>query len=123
MSAARKFNLISVEDFLAGELVSTIKDPAGGSVRIGIVGKYVELEDSYKSLREALTHAGVANNLAILVDIDILAHVVHGAVVGLERGERLVVMGLNGAGKTSLMRILAEQTEADADFLFYGNDL
>ena len=32
----------------------------------------------------------------------------------LERGERLVVMGLNGAGKTSLMRILAEQTEADS---------
>ncbi len=49
------------------ELVSTIKDPTGGSVRIGIVGKYVELEDSYKSLREALTHAGVANNLRVNV--------------------------------------------------------
>ncbi|MCV4860921.1 CTP synthetase, partial [Escherichia coli] len=35
------------------ELVSTIKDPSGGSVKIAIVGKYVELEDSYKSLREA----------------------------------------------------------------------
>src|SRR6186713_427397 len=33
------------------ELVSTIKDPGAGSVRIAIVGKYVELEDSYKSLR------------------------------------------------------------------------
>jgi CTP synthase len=50
------------------ELVSTIKDPTGGTVRIAIVGKYVELEDSYKSLREALTHAGVANNLRIVVD-------------------------------------------------------
>ncbi len=49
------------------ELVSTIKDPTGGSVKIGIVGKYVELEDSYKSLREALTHAGVANNLRVNV--------------------------------------------------------
>ncbi len=49
------------------ELVSTIKDPTGGSVRIAIVGKYVELEDSYKSLREALTHAGVANNLRVNV--------------------------------------------------------
>ncbi len=48
-------------------LVSTIKDPTGGSVRIAIVGKYVELEDSYKSLREALTHAGVANNLRVNV--------------------------------------------------------
>ncbi len=49
------------------DLVSTIKDPSGGSVRIAIVGKYVELEDSYKSLREALTHAGVANNLRVNV--------------------------------------------------------
>src|SRR5215218_6496330 len=49
------------------ELVSTIKDPSGGNVKIAIVGKYVELEDSYKSLREALTHAGVANNLRVNV--------------------------------------------------------
>jgi CTP synthase len=49
------------------ELVATVRDPAAGSVTIGIVGKYVELEDSYKSLREALTHGGVANNLRVNV--------------------------------------------------------
>ncbi|HLA94372.1 MAG TPA: CTP synthase, partial [Pyrinomonadaceae bacterium] len=49
------------------ELVSTIKDPSSGAVKIAIVGKYVELEDSYKSLREALTHAGVANDLRVNV--------------------------------------------------------
>jgi CTP synthase len=49
------------------KLVSTIKTPSSGSVRIGIVGKYVELEDSYKSLREALTHAGVANDIKVNV--------------------------------------------------------
>ncbi|MEJ7848500.1 MAG: CTP synthase [Pyrinomonadaceae bacterium] len=49
------------------KLVSTIKDPSEGTVKIAIVGKYVELEDSYKSLREALTHAGVANNLRVNV--------------------------------------------------------
>ncbi|HEX8290479.1 MAG TPA: CTP synthase, partial [Pyrinomonadaceae bacterium] len=47
------------------ELVATIRDPSKGSVTVGIVGKYVELEDSYKSLREALTHGGVANNLKV----------------------------------------------------------
>ncbi len=47
------------------ELVSTIKEPGAGETSIAIVGKYVELEDSYKSLREALTHGGVANNLRV----------------------------------------------------------
>lgn len=47
------------------ELVSTVKEPLGGETTIAIVGKYVELEDSYKSLHEALTHGGVANNLRV----------------------------------------------------------
>src|SRR5947209_8933905 len=47
------------------ELVNTIREPLGGETSIAIVGKYVELEDSYKSLREALTHGGVANNLRV----------------------------------------------------------
>ncbi len=46
-------------------LVATIRKPSGGKASIAIVGKYVELEDSYKSLREALTHGGVANNLRV----------------------------------------------------------
>ncbi|HJT28067.1 MAG TPA: CTP synthase [Pyrinomonadaceae bacterium] len=46
-------------------LVATIREPSGGEAKIAIVGKYVELEDSYKSLREALTHGGVANNLRV----------------------------------------------------------
>ncbi len=47
------------------ELVSTIREPLSGATSIAIVGKYVEFEDSYKSLREALTHGGVANNLKV----------------------------------------------------------
>jgi CTP synthase len=35
------------------------------TVRIGIVGKYVEYEDSYKSLNEALYHGGLANQLRV----------------------------------------------------------
>src|SRR5204863_8773285 len=46
-------------------LVSTIREPSGGTASVAIVGKYVELEDSYKSLREALTHGGVANNVRV----------------------------------------------------------
>ena len=47
------------------KLVDTIREPSAGETAIAIVGKYVELEDSYKSLREALTHGGVANNLRV----------------------------------------------------------
>ncbi len=34
-------------------------------VNIAIIGKYVELKDAYKSLDEALTHGGIANNLNV----------------------------------------------------------
>src|SRR5579884_181434 len=37
-------------------------------VSIGIVGKYVEYEDSYKSLKEALLHGGLAHNLRVNLD-------------------------------------------------------
>jgi CTP synthase len=36
-----------------------------GSVRIGIVGKYVHLKDTYKSLHEALIHGGLENQVTI----------------------------------------------------------
>jgi CTP synthase len=49
------------------QLVATVRQPSAGETKIAIVGKYVELEDSYKSLREALTHGGVANNLRVVV--------------------------------------------------------
>jgi CTP synthase len=37
-------------------------------VRIGMVGKYVDLTESYKSLSEALTHAGMHNKCRVIVD-------------------------------------------------------
>ncbi len=36
-----------------------------GSVRIAIVGKYVQLEDAYKSIAEALTHGGIQNRVKV----------------------------------------------------------
>jgi CTP synthase len=52
------------------DLVSRTKSPRH-HVRIGIVGKYVDFPDSYKSLNEALTHGGIANGARVeLVYID-----------------------------------------------------
>jgi CTP synthase len=46
-------------------LVQQIKNPRG-EVIIGIVGKYVSFEDSYKSLNEALTHGGFGNEVRVV---------------------------------------------------------
>ena len=46
------------------ELVDRCYNPKD-EVKIGIVGKYVEYEDSYKSLKEALVHGALAHNLKL----------------------------------------------------------
>jgi CTP synthase len=49
-----------MEDWNA--LLERVHNPMD-EVSIGVVGKYVELEDAYKSLREALIHGGLVHNL------------------------------------------------------------
>ncbi|WP_374034967.1 CTP synthase [Bdellovibrio bacteriovorus] len=45
-------------------LVKILGNPSH-TVKIGVVGKYVDLKESYKSLHEALVHGGVANNARV----------------------------------------------------------
>jgi len=62
------------------EIVHRVYNPKA-EVTIGIVGKYVEYEDSYKSLKEALVHGALAHNLKLQVNwIE---------AEGLEAGERV----------------------------------
>jgi CTP synthase len=49
------------------DLLDRMRHPAS-EVRIGVVGKYVQLEDAYKSLREALGHGGLAHNVRTVVE-------------------------------------------------------
>jgi CTP synthase len=49
------------------EIVNRIYKPEG-RVTIAIVGKYTHLPDCYKSLAEAMTHGGIANNVGIDLD-------------------------------------------------------
>ncbi|MEO8087852.1 MAG: CTP synthase [Bacteroidota bacterium] len=44
-----------------------LKNPVN-EVRIGLVGKYIELKDAYKSIAEAFIHAGVANECKVNVE-------------------------------------------------------
>ena len=45
-------------------MVHTLQNPRG-EVTIAIVGKYVDLTESYKSLNEALTHGGISNTTQV----------------------------------------------------------
>ncbi len=47
-------------------IVSRIKNPSK-TVEIAVVGKYLELKDAYKSLMEAITHGGIANDAHVRV--------------------------------------------------------
>ena len=49
------------------ELVDRLHNPQG-EVRIAVVGKYVQLEDAYKSLREALLHGGLAHQYKTVLE-------------------------------------------------------
>ncbi len=49
------------------ELLERIRHPQG-EVRIAVVGKYVQLEDAYKSLREALIHGGLAHKQRTVIE-------------------------------------------------------
>jgi CTP synthase len=66
------------------DLVERLRHPAG-EVTIGIVGKYVEYQDSYKSLNEALAHGGIANNLKV--------NIVWVEAEGLETGDCAAQLG------------------------------
>ena len=55
-------DLTSWNNFLAKH-----KNPKS-EVTIGLIGKYVELQDSYKSILEAFTHAGAANKVKVNVE-------------------------------------------------------
>ncbi len=59
------------EDLSGWEHVVEVVTGAEKTVRIAVVGKYIELSDSYKSVDEALIHGGVANDVRVeLVKID-----------------------------------------------------
>jgi CTP synthase len=46
------------------DFVKKVKNPAN-SVKIGLIGKYVELHDSYKSINESIVHAGAVNDCKV----------------------------------------------------------
>lgn len=48
-------------------MVDTLITPPQGTVEIAVVGKYIGLRDSYKSIYESLTHGGIANKVKVKI--------------------------------------------------------
>ncbi len=65
---AKKLHLPPREPNLTAwrNVVETIKHP-DREVEIAVVGKYIEMQDSYKSIYEAIAHAGIANKARVKV--------------------------------------------------------
>lgn len=47
------------------KMLSTVLHPLKGEVEVAVVGKYISLRDAYKSIYEALAHAGIANSAKV----------------------------------------------------------
>jgi CTP synthase len=87
-------------------------------VRIGIVGKYVDLTESYKSLNEALVHAGVANNCQVILDHIDAEKLESGQNVELDSMDGVVVPGgFGGRGIEGKIRAVQLVREKNIPFL------
>jgi len=74
-------------------VVERVKNP-DSEVRIAVVGKYMQVKDSYKSLSEALAHGGLANNVRVHMDwIDSEVFQGDNAAVYLENVDGILVPG------------------------------
>ncbi|MBW6505553.1 MAG: CTP synthase [Rhodobacteraceae bacterium] len=75
------------------DVMDRIQNPEG-EVRVAIVGKYVALEDAYKSIAEALTHGGMANRVKVRTEwIDAEIFEREDAAPHLERFHAILVPG------------------------------
>ncbi|MFM7342162.1 MAG: CTP synthase, partial [Betaproteobacteria bacterium] len=81
------------------ELVHETEHPAT-EVRIAMVGKYVDLSDSYKSLNEAIRHAGMKNHARVLIDYVDSETITAENVSQLARFDAILVPG--GFGKRGI---------------------
>ncbi len=49
------------------DMLRRLLHPQQGDVKIAVVGKYISLQDAYKSVYEALTHGGIANDVHVTI--------------------------------------------------------
>ena len=75
------------------ERVVNAIETATGTVDIAMVGKYVDLADAYKSLNEALLHAGIHTHVRVNIHYLDSERIEREGTVGLERMDAILVPG------------------------------
>lgn len=96
-----------------------VNDPEK-STKIAIVGKYVDLTESYKSLAEALTHGGIANNSRVELEyVDSEAIERHGVGSTFDEVDGILVPGGFGE-RGSEGKIAAIQYAREKKLPFFG---
>jgi CTP synthase len=89
-------------------------------VRIGVVGKYIELQDAYKSIYEALTHAGAATDCKVdIVRVDAEAIEKAGPELYLTGLQGILIPGGFGDRGTE-GKILAAKYAREQGIPFFG---
>jgi len=89
-------------------------------VRIAVVGKYIELQDAYKSIYESLTHAGAANDTRVTIDrIDAEAIEKEGAAAYLDGVNGILIPGGFGDRGTE-GKILTCQYARENEIPYFG---
>ncbi|MHB1045737.1 MAG: CTP synthase [Thermoanaerobaculia bacterium] len=98
-------------------IVNRWKNPAG-EVKIAIVGKYVALGDSYKSLNEALHHGGIENNVKVRLEyVDSEDLETTGYPESLSRADAVLVPGGFGRrGIEGMLRAIRYARETKVPF-------
>ena len=93
---------------------------AEGELKVAIVGKYTQLEDAYKSVAEALTHAGIANRVKVKISwVDAEAFDLIPAEPFLEGFDAILVPGGFGERGTEGM-IKAARFARERDIPYLG---
>lgn len=100
-------------------IVDRIVNPTH-KVKIAVVGKYIELQDAYKSIYEALTHAGAANDTKVVVErIDSSQIERHGPEAVLDRVNGILIPG--GFGERGIEgKVLAARYARENKIPFFG---
>jgi len=100
-------------------IVEKVQHPRRGEVSIGVVGKYVELAESYKSLNEALVHGGIAADVKvrhIFIDSQKLEE---GDLHALEKADGILVPGGFGVRGTE-GKVMAVRYAREHKVPFFG---